>query len=171
MDTTTTDTLVIGGGQAGLAAAHHLGRAGTASRILDASTSPAGSWPRYYDSLTLFSPARFSQLPGLRFPGDLDRYPHRDEVVDYLTRYASRLDADIRYQRRVTSLTQTANGLAARGDGFEVRAHRVIVASGSFDAPGGFNWSSQHVAVLVIVGGCSMLRRECASRVSSGDVC
>ena len=36
---------------------------------------------------------------------------------------------------------------------------------------GGFNWSSQHVAVLVIVGGCSMLRRECASRVSSGDVC
>ncbi|NLI85797.1 MAG: NAD(P)-binding protein [Propionibacterium sp.] len=48
---TTTDTLVIGAGQAGLAAAHHLGRAGTASVILDASASPAGSWPRYYDSL------------------------------------------------------------------------------------------------------------------------
>lgn len=135
MDMTTTDTLVIGAGQAGLAAAHHLGRAGTASVILNASASPAGSWPRYYDSLTLFSPARFSQLPGLGFSGDPDRYPHRDEVVDYLTRYASRLDADIRYQRRVTSLTQTADGLAARGDGFEVRAHRVIVASGSFDAP------------------------------------
>ena len=101
--------------------------------ILDASASPAGSWPRYYCSLTLFSPARFSQLPGLGFPGDPDRFPHRDEVV-YLTRYASRLDADIRYQRRVTSLTQTANGLGARGDGFEVRAHRLIVASGSFEA-------------------------------------
>lgn len=88
--------------------------------ILDASTSPAGSWPRYYYSLTLFSPARFSQLPGLGFPGDPDRYPHRDEVVNYLTRYASRLDADIRYQRRVTSLTQTAQ--RTRGAGRRVRS-------------------------------------------------
>jgi len=77
---------VIGGGQSGLAAAHALIRAGLNPVVLEASGQPAGSWPRCYDGLTLFSPARYSSLPGLPFGGgDPDRYPHRDEVVTYLT--------------------------------------------------------------------------------------
>jgi putative flavoprotein involved in K+ transport len=64
--------------------------------VLEAGPEPAGSWPHYYDSLTLFSPARYSSLPGLDFPGDPGHYPHRDEVVAYLRRYAAVFGADIR---------------------------------------------------------------------------
>ncbi|WP_374777413.1 NAD(P)-binding protein [Streptomyces sp. NBC_01310] len=85
------EAVVIGGGQSGPAAAHALVRAGLKPVVLEASARAAGSWPRYYDSLTLFSPARFSALPGMPFGGDRDRYPHRDEVVAYLTAYADRL--------------------------------------------------------------------------------
>ncbi|WP_308296056.1 FAD-dependent oxidoreductase [Streptomyces yangpuensis] len=79
------EVAVIGGGQSGLAAAHALVRAGLKPLVLEASHQAAGSWPHYYDSLTLFSPARFSALPGVPFGGDPDRYPRRDEVVAYLT--------------------------------------------------------------------------------------
>ncbi|MFC9944064.1 NAD(P)/FAD-dependent oxidoreductase [Streptomyces pratensis] len=78
--------------------------------VLEASDRTAGSWPRCYDSLTLFSPARYSSLPGIPFPGaDRDRHPHRDEVVAYLAAYAGRLDADIRTGRRVNSVRRTGS--------------------------------------------------------------
>lgn len=81
-------TLVVGGGQAGLAAGYHLERAGLSFTILEAGEEAGGSWPDYYDSLRLFSPARYSGLPGLPFPGLPDRYPTREEVVAYLRGYA-----------------------------------------------------------------------------------
>src|SRR5207249_4285573 len=75
------ETIVIGAGQAGLATGYWLRQAGLRFVLLEADRQPGGSWPRYYDSLTLFSPARYSGLPGLPFPGDPERYPARDEVV------------------------------------------------------------------------------------------
>ncbi|MBD9733838.1 NAD(P)/FAD-dependent oxidoreductase [Streptomyces sp. H28] len=131
------DVVVIGGGQSGLAAAHALLRRGLRPVVLEASDRAAGSWPRYYDSLTLFSPARYSSLPGMPFPGaDPDHYPHRDEVVAYLTAYANRLDAEIRTGHRVAAVHRT-------GDSFEVElegggwlsARAVVAASGSFGRP------------------------------------
>src|SRR5919109_5314818 len=95
-----TDIAIVGGGQAGLAAAQAARRAGLASVVLEAGDEPVGSWPRYYDSLALFSPARFSELPDLRFPGDRERYPTRDELIEYLRAYAGQLDADIRTGQR-----------------------------------------------------------------------
>ncbi|MDX2937105.1 hypothetical protein [Streptomyces ipomoeae] len=62
------DTVVIGGGQSGPATGHALLRHGIRPVILEASEQAAGSWPRHYDSLTLFSPARYSSLPGMPFP-------------------------------------------------------------------------------------------------------
>ncbi|MFE9308152.1 flavin-containing monooxygenase [Streptomyces sp. NPDC006706] len=131
------DIAVIGGGQSGLATAHALLRQGMAPVVLEASDRAAGSWPRYYDNLTLFSPARYSALPGPPFPGDPDRYPHRDEVVAYLTAYAARLDADIRTGRRVTAVRRVADGgfeLDLQG-GERLRARGVVAASGSFGRP------------------------------------
>src|SRR5690554_4954877 len=131
----TTGTVVIGAGQAGLAAAHHLSRTGQDALVLDASAGPGGSWPHYYDSLTLFSPARFSELPGLHFRGNPERYPHRDEVTDYLTRYALRLNVDIRYGHRVVAVEPVADGFRCTGTDFDVQARNVVVASGSFGNP------------------------------------
>jgi putative flavoprotein involved in K+ transport len=131
-----SDALVIGAGQAGLATAHALRRAGRSPVILEANDEPVGSWPSYYDSLTLFSPARYSALPGLPFPGDPDRYPHRDEVVDYLRRYAAHLDADIRLHHRVTDVHHDGTAFVVDVAGQETfRAPLLIAATGGFGTP------------------------------------
>lgn len=131
------DAVVVGGGQSGLAAAHHLTTGGFNTAILEASPEATGSWPRYYDSLTLFSPARYSALPGRRFPGDPDRYPHRDEVVDYLRSYADGLNVDIHTSTGVESVAATggAGFAVTTGSGAVFTAPRVIAATGSFGSP------------------------------------
>ncbi|WP_040793373.1 flavin-containing monooxygenase [Nocardia paucivorans] len=131
------DAVVIGGGQSGLAAAYHLTATGLNTAVLEAGPEPVGSWPRYYDSLTLFSPARYSALPGRRFPGDPDRYPHRDEVIDYLRTYAAALDADIHTSAAVETVASTdGEGFAVTtGSGAVFTAPRVVTATGSFNSP------------------------------------
>ncbi|MDX2396413.1 NAD(P)/FAD-dependent oxidoreductase [Streptomyces sp. DK15] len=132
------DVVVVGAGQAGLATACALVRHGLKPVVLEASDQSAGSWPRYYDSLTLFSPARFSSLPGMPFGGgDPDRYPHRDEVVAYLTTYAARLDADIRTGRRVAGVHVNREGgfVVTLEGGARISARAVVSASGSFGSP------------------------------------
>src|SRR6266516_1598687 len=94
--TSVTDVVVIGAGQSGLAAARTLQAHGIDPVVLEAGPETAGSWPQYYDSLTLFSPPRYSAMPDLDFPGDPGHSPHRDEVASYLRRYAASLGADIR---------------------------------------------------------------------------
>ncbi|MFI7020370.1 flavin-containing monooxygenase [Streptomyces sp. NPDC050164] len=169
------DVAVIGGGQSGLVAAYVLRQRGLAPVVLEASGRAAGSWPDYYDSLTLLSPAHFSALPGLPFDGDGDRYPHRDEVVDHLTRYADRLDADIRTHTRIESVEHDSTGFTLRtADGRRLGAAGIVAASGAFgnpllpDLPGrqGFTGELRHVADyrspepyagkrIVVVGGGS----------------
>ncbi|WP_103517240.1 NAD(P)/FAD-dependent oxidoreductase [Streptomyces sp. SM10] len=130
------DVVVIGGGQSGLAAAEALVREGLRPVVLEASDRAAGSWSRYYDSLALFSPARFSALPGLAFGGDGDRYPHRDEVVDYLSRYADRLEVEVRTRSCVVSVERDGDGFTvATADGQSVGAAGIVAATGAFGNP------------------------------------
>ncbi|MCF1646464.1 flavin-containing monooxygenase [Streptomyces indiaensis] len=104
--------------------------------MLEASGAAAGSSPRHYESLTLFSPARYSSLPGMPFPGDPDRYPYRDEVAAYLTSYAARLDADIRTRCRVTGVRRGGAGFEVElADGGALAARAVVAASGTFGHP------------------------------------
>jgi putative flavoprotein involved in K+ transport len=130
------DVAVIGGGQAGLATAQAAQARGWQLVVLDASGGAGGSWPCYYDSLTLFSPARFSSLPGMPFPGDPERYPVRDEVVAYLDAYARRLDADVRWNERVDRVAEQDGGFTvSTTGGTVVRARMVVAASGGFSRP------------------------------------
>ncbi|MFC8257163.1 flavin-containing monooxygenase [Streptomyces sp. NPDC057291] len=130
------DVAVIGGGQSDLAAAYALRKQGLKPVMLEASGRTAGSWPHYYNSLTLFSPARYSSLLGLPFGGDPERYPHREEVIAYLLRYASQLDADIRTGRRVSEVRADGDGFAlALDDGSHLRARAVVAATGGFGQP------------------------------------
>ena len=129
------DAIVIGAGQSGLAAAHALLARGLHPLVLEAGEEPVGSWPHYYDSLTLFSPARYSALPGLPFPGDPERYPHRDEVVDYLRTYATRLDADIRTGQRVVEVVRSNGFRVTTANGTTFTAPIVIAATGGFGNP------------------------------------
>ncbi|MFE4689382.1 flavin-containing monooxygenase [Streptomyces sp. NPDC056749] len=131
------DLIVIGAGQSGLATAALAPQYGfTRNLLLEAAKEPGGSWPRHYDSLTLFSPARYSSLPGMRFPGDPDRYPRRDEVVNYLRDYARRVPADIRTSTSVAS-TRHQDGMwsVLAEDGREFTAGAVIAATGDYGTP------------------------------------
>jgi putative flavoprotein involved in K+ transport len=129
------DAIVIGAGQSGLATAHALAAQGLRPLVLEAGDEPVGSWPHYYESLTLFSPARYSSLPGLPFPGDCERHPHRDEVVDYLSTYAARLNADIRTSQRVTEVVHDNGYRVSTADGSTFIAPIVIAATGGFGNP------------------------------------
>lgn len=129
------DLAIIGGGQAGLATAYHATRRGWDTVICDSGSAPTGSWPKFYDGLTLFSPARHSALPGMPFPGDPSRYPHRDEVAAYLSRYAAGLDAHLRLNTPVTSVTAGDRVFAMATPGGPVLARRIVNATGGFATP------------------------------------
>jgi putative flavoprotein involved in K+ transport len=150
------DTIVIGAGQSGLAAAHALRQRGRAPVILEAAQQPTGSWANYYDSLALFSPARYSTMPDHDFPGDSDHYPHRDEVVAYLQRNADSLDVEIRTGIRVSAVEADGSGgfLVHPASGDTLQAMGVVAATGSFGNPyvpvlpgqNGFTGQALHVA-------------------------
>lgn len=132
----TYDSIVVGGGQAGLAAAYHLQRLNLNYLVLNAGSAPAGSWPRYYDSLTLFSPAEYSSLPGMAFPGDPKRYPGRDDVIGYLTAYANRFGLRVKNETTVADVVLREGVFVVRDrEGNEYHARTVVAASGSFNAP------------------------------------
>lgn len=133
--TSHTDLIVVGAGQGGLATARAARDAGIEAVVLEAGATVAGSWSRYYDSLRLFSPARYSELPGRRFGGDPDRYPTRDEVVAYLTGYADDLGADIRYGHHVERVEVENGHFVARANGSEFAAPRLVAATGAFGRP------------------------------------
>jgi putative flavoprotein involved in K+ transport len=132
-----TDVVVIGGGQSGLAAGYHLKKLGKLHFvILESQKKAVGSWPNYYDSLKLFSPARFSSLPGMKFSGDPDRYPHRDEVVQYFLAYKEAFKLPAITNQQVQSVEKEGSHFVvytAEGKAFRSRA--VINATGSFHNP------------------------------------
>jgi putative flavoprotein involved in K+ transport len=130
------DAIVIGAGQAGLAAGYHLQRAGKRFTILESGPQAGGSWPYYYESLRLFSPARFSSLPGLPFPGDPERYPARDEVIDYLRAYTAYFRLPIETQAHVSTIERTEDSFTVlTEDGRTFQARTLIAATGSFQRP------------------------------------
>lgn len=128
--------IVIGGGQSGLAAALVLNGLRTPALVLEAGERAAGSWPSYYDSLRLFSPAEYSAMPGMPFPGAPGRYPGRDEVATYLEQYAAGLAVEIRTNTRVETIHQEGRGfVVVAADGESLCASGIVAASGSFANP------------------------------------
>jgi putative flavoprotein involved in K+ transport len=129
------NVIVIGGGQAGLAAGHYLAKRDLRFVILEAASRVGDSWRSRWDSLVLFSPARYSSLPGLPFPGEPDRYPGKDEMGDYLELYAQELDLPVRLESRVRSLSRVDGRYVAEVEGTAYEAPAVIVAAGGFQRP------------------------------------
>src|SRR5437763_13777955 len=98
------EVVVVGAGQAGLAIAHFLRRQGQRVLILERAGEIAPAWRERWDSLTLFTPRRYSALPGLPFPSGPDGYPTRDEVIAYLERYAQTFELPVALSGEVTKL-------------------------------------------------------------------
>ena len=129
------DTVIVGGGQAGLATGYHLARRDRSFVILDAHERIGDAWRTRWDSLRLFTPARRDGLPGMRFPAPKPSFPSKDDMADYLETYARRFELPVRTGIRVDGLGR-ANGrfiVAAGDERFE--ADNVVIATGAFQAP------------------------------------
>ena len=140
------DALVIGAGQAGLAAAYYLQKHGTAFRVLEAAPAVGAAWEARYDSLRLFSPAWASGLPGRPWPGNPLRYPTRAETTAYLRDYATHFNFPIDTNQRVTRLAPAPGrpGYAVHtAAGRTYVARRVIIATGPYAQPRVPAWASQ----------------------------
>ena len=129
------ETVIVGGGQAGLATGYHLARLGRSFVVLDAGARVGDPWRGRWDSLRLYTPARYSGLPGWPFPGEPFHYPARDEVADYLEAYAARFELPVRPGVRVDRLSRQGDRfLVAAGDR-RFEATNVVVAAGAYHHP------------------------------------
>ena len=126
------ETAIIGAGQAGLATAYHLQRRGRSCLVLDANQRVGDNWRAQWDTLRLYSPAGYDGLPGLPFPGPRWSYPRKDEVADYLARYADHFGLPVRTGVRVDRLEATPGGYALRIGADTVLAENAVVATGTF---------------------------------------
>lgn len=131
-DTERLEVAVVGGGQAGLAMGYQLAQRGLRYAIFDASPEIGHSWLSRWDSLTMFTPTRFSSLPGLRFPAPDDHYPSKDEVARYLKLYAATFELPLRSACTVLRLSQSDDEFVLETTQGRVRADRVVVATGPF---------------------------------------
>jgi putative flavoprotein involved in K+ transport len=130
------EVVVIGGGQAGLAIGYFLAQQGRRFVILEAAAEPATAWRTRWDSIRLFTPVRYNSLPGLAFPGKLDSYPGRDDVVTYLTDYAQHFELPVELNSRVQSVrTREAGGFLVELASRAYEADQVVVATGPFQVP------------------------------------
>ncbi|MEU4361847.1 NAD(P)/FAD-dependent oxidoreductase [Promicromonospora sp. NPDC023987] len=130
------DVVVIGAGQSGLALGYYLTRAGMDVLILDRAAQVGASWSRRWDSLRLFTPARYDALPGATFPGQPWSYPGKDDVATYLAAYAERFGLPVRTGADVIALDGTRGAFEVRvSDGEMIRAKQVVVATGAFGTP------------------------------------
>jgi putative flavoprotein involved in K+ transport len=129
------DTIVIGGGQAGLATGYYLKQRRRDFVILDGAERIGDAWRNRWDSLRLFTPARYNALPGLPFPAHPQAYPTKDEVADYLESYAAHFDLPIQQRVWVQRLAKEGERFILTAGERSFEANNVVVAMSSFQVP------------------------------------
>ena len=135
LDNGHIETVIIGGGQAGLATGYQLATRRLPFVILDGNDRIGDSWRKRWDSLRLFTPARYDSLPGMSFPGPSHSYPTKDETADYLEAYAANLELPVRTGNRIERLSRDGDRFVVAGDDLRLQADNVVVATGAYHTP------------------------------------
>jgi putative flavoprotein involved in K+ transport len=129
------ETVIVGGGQAGLATGYHLAREGRSFAILDAGERVGDPWRKRWDSLRLYSPAAYDGLPGMRFPKARASFPTTREMADYLETYAARFELPVRSGTAVEAIARGADGYVLTAGDQTYEADNVVVATGVMQKP------------------------------------
>jgi putative flavoprotein involved in K+ transport len=129
------ETLVIGGGQAGLATGYQLSRRNLPYAIVDANDRIGDAWRNRWDSFRLFTPNRLNHLPGMKFPGYHWGFASKNEMADYLVAYARRFGIPVENGVRVERLTREAGRFVAIAGDQRFEADNVVVAMSSWQRP------------------------------------
>jgi putative flavoprotein involved in K+ transport len=129
------ETIIIGAGQAGLSVGYHLARRGRQFLVLEANERIGDSWRMRWDSLRLFTPARYDSLDGMPFPSAPGYFPTKDEMGDYLASYAAQFHLPVRTGETVTSLTRDGDRYLVITDRARYEAKHVVVAMATFQRP------------------------------------
>ena len=133
MSTEHVETVIIGAGQAGLSTAYHLRRNGRACVVLDSHARIGDNWRRHWDTLHLYSPAKYDGLPGMPFPAGPWTFPEKDEVAAFLERYAMQFDLPVRMSTRVDALHRRPDGSFELSlGGSSITCDNVVVGTGTF---------------------------------------
>lgn len=129
------NTIVIGGGQAGLAVGYYLKRQGVQFVIVDDNLRTGDSWRTRWDSLKLFTPSKFNSLPGYTFQKSGNYLPNKNEAADYLEDYVQKFDLPVRHGVKVEKLSRVDQGYQVTAGSSHLFARNVIVATGPFQTP------------------------------------
>lgn len=129
------DTIVVGAGQAGLSVGYYLKQSNKKFLLLEKGHEVGESWKVRYDSLVLFTPRMYSGLPGMEIQGDLHSFPTKDEVADYLKKYAEKFNIPIHFQTEVKSVLKKDGHFFIKTSRGEYEAGNLVIATGPFQLP------------------------------------
>jgi putative flavoprotein involved in K+ transport len=129
------EVVVIGGGQAGLSVGYHLQQQGRDFVVLDTNQRVGDAWRKRWDSLRLFTPARYDGLPGMPFPATARMYPTKDEMADYLGAYTVRFGLPVRTGVEVDGLSRREGRFVVTSGDLRFEAENVVVATGGYHGP------------------------------------
>jgi putative flavoprotein involved in K+ transport len=135
MNTEFFKVIVIGAGQAGLSAGYYLKKYNIPFLILDANERVGDSWRNRWDSLRLFTPAKFNSIAGMKFPAPPNYFPTKDEMGDYLEDYAAHFNLPVRTRIKVEGLSREGNIYCIRAGEKEFQAEHVIIAMSNYQNP------------------------------------
>ena len=129
------ETVVVGGGQSGLATSYHLKRLGLNHVVLDENERAGSAWRNRWPSLRLFTPGRYNSLPGMPYPGPARSLPGKDDIADYLESYAAHFDLPVRGGVKVDRIVGDDNRYLLESGDERISAENVVVATGAFHNP------------------------------------
>ena len=134
-ETDQWDVVIIGAGQAGLAAGYYLKRMNQQFIILDENYGIGDSWRKRWDSLKLFTPSQHDGLPGMPFPGIKGSFPGKDEMADYLKRYVMEYSLPVKTDTKVNRLFAENNHFEINTSRDKLISRKVVIATGTNPFP------------------------------------
>lgn len=129
------DFIIVGGAQAGLAMAYYLNKLNKDYLVVDKEAEIGASWLNRWDSLTLFTPSEFNNMPGKEFPAEKGHYPSKTEVADYFKEYVSKFDIPVLLNTLIENISHQEDHFILRSPQGDLKAMNVVIATGPFHVP------------------------------------